>query len=259
VDVATGGLKVVVRGLTITGIGGNVGVHVRAASDVTIERCDVASMLDYGIRADAAGASLYVSDTTVRRSAIGISLTGAIVAKFVRTGVHGNAGDGIDVFDGATAEIRDSDVSRNGNGINVTSAGSTGFLTGVTLDGVAVSQNSGDGLWLFTIGGHEATAGVARSTVSDNGGRGVRVESTASGDVSRVSIADSQFLRNQIGVDFVQHAPVGGAFGSLARNTFTGNLAAAVKTDAYSGYLSGGGNLTGPGDFNSPPVSNTSF
>ena len=260
VDVGTSGLKVVVRGLTITGIGGNVGVHVGAASDVTIERCDIASMLDYGIRADAPGAVVHLADTSVRRSATGISLNGAVVATLVRTSVHSNAGDGIDIFAGARVEIRDSDVVQNGNGISVQSA--TGGLTSATLDGVEVSQNGGDGLWLYSTNGVRATATLSRCTFADNGGRGARIESSgnAFGNWSHAAIADSQFLRNNIGVDFIQGGGLGTTNGVLSRNSFIAHATGiAIQVDASSFYVSGGGNVTDSFETYSAPISNASF
>ena len=241
IDVSSAGLRVVLRGLTITGIGGNVGVHVGAASDVTIERCDIATMLDYGIRADAAGATLHVVDTSVRASAVGISATGTAQLSLLRVRAESNAGDGIQVFNGAIADVRDSVASRNGAGLNVTSAVGFAVFTKATVDGFDASQNSNHGAWVYTVNGNIAHLSASRSVFTANGGHAVLVESTAAGDHSLASIADNQFVHNADAITTLTGSG-GTSVIALARNTFVEN-GSAVNAAPSTLFLSAGGNF----------------
>lgn len=62
--IATAGVNVVLRGLTIYGQGGNFGIFMTKRARLTVENCLVANLM-YGIVVDTA-AIVRVTDTTIR-------------------------------------------------------------------------------------------------------------------------------------------------------------------------------------------------
>jgi len=70
---------VTLRGLTINGQGGSVGISLLQAAELQVERCRISAMTDSGIVAQlGAGAALAVNDSVISRNAnAGIRASGA--------------------------------------------------------------------------------------------------------------------------------------------------------------------------------------
>jgi hypothetical protein len=258
VDIATTGLKVTLRGLTITGLGGDEGIDMTGSSQLVVERCDVAGMAMHGVHVLSESAHVRIADVTVRNSASGISILGGNDATLERVRVEDNSGNGIEVSNGAHVQIRDSAATRNGTGINVTSASGSGVFTTVTLDGVAVSLNTGLAMYLYSINGNFVQAAIARSSFADHFGVAIRVETNADPDYSQVTVADSQFLRNAVGISLVQGTVSSHATAVVARNSFLGN-GLAVNTGAFGAFLTGGGNTLSIGEASSGSAGSSAF
>jgi len=198
-----GGLIVVVlRGLSINGIfgAGSQGVSFVQGQRLRIENCVIAGLGSTGIADSAAGSELTILDTIVRdNGGAGVVLT--VDASMLLDGVRveHNAGDGVLVSSavtGASATIRNSVLSYNGQ------AGVAAFMPAnpatsrVVVENSLLSHNSGDGA---TVGG--ATDGqvigvFSRNVIDRNGLSGISAFNLVSGGVSSVDTFDNTFSGN---------------------------------------------------------------
>jgi len=127
VTIATPGVKVVLRGLNINGVGGASGIAMTDGDRLRVENCIVSGFNSHGIVVDAP-ARVSVVDSNLRDNAgRGIWVRRAN-AEIVRSQALGNGGTGFyvsnDVLDGSTfVSIEDSVTSGNSYGV---------FVQGVT-------------------------------------------------------------------------------------------------------------------------------
>ncbi len=135
VTIATPGINVVLRGLTINGQGGNDGINMTAGNRLSVENCVISNL----------GGS-------------GINVNGATTVRISNTTVRGNAFQGIELFNGAHGTITQATVSSNGGGI-LTQGSFANTVTTTDIADSTISQNIGIGV----------------STVSQNAAAVVRV------------------------------------------------------------------------------------
>jgi hypothetical protein len=217
------GATVALRGLSINGQGGNLGIDVVQVATLHIENCVVSNMASNGIVLFAAGAKMAVFDTIVRDNAgtgIGVAADANVVLGRVRSEHNQsdgffiapsggsasatvsdslfayNAANGISVAGvaGATAlvQVERSNASNNG-GAGIVAAGVLNGTVSVSIVRNGVSRNGGDGILIAGFGIH--TAHISENTVHANGGYGIRTTSP-SGSVSvdrNVANANMQF------------------------------------------------------------------
>ena len=117
VTIATPGINVVLRGLTINGLGGNNGISMTAGTSLSVEDCVISNFAgsgNIGIFVNTA-AKVKIIDTLLRDSDLGIQLQGGAVATIARSRLVGIASFGIFVFGitagTTTAAISDTNVS----------------------------------------------------------------------------------------------------------------------------------------------------
>jgi hypothetical protein len=196
------GAIVTLRGLSINGQGGNIGINVKNATRVHVEGCVISFMASNGILDTAPSAELSVVDTIVRNNGgtgIGIAADSSVTIDHVRS--EHNSFDGFYIVPGAAharASITDSLFAWNGaNGINV--------------DCVSVA---------------EVFVAVERSTMRENGGSGV----TAHGGQGQVTIARSVFVQNTDAQIFAGGPGVMEVM--ITENTFTLSLATGIRADS---------------------------
>jgi len=181
IDVTAG--NVVLRGLTLRGPGGAIGIHVGNAS-VRVDRCVIAGLAVYGIHADTPNGELHVLDTQVAQCGEGIRIDGAIRFSLERVRTEANA-IGLSVLTGATGSARGLTSVRNANyGIGV--FGTRTINTALALDGGVVADNGATGI---SVGIPAPIPGkifvsVTRSTVTGNGADGVSVSTQGAGSVA---------------------------------------------------------------------------
>ena len=90
VTIATAGVNVVLRGLSINGQGGNNGINMTAGNSLTVENCVISNLSQNGILVNAA-TSVNITDTIVRRNGgSGITLLNGVKATITRAVVSGN-------------------------------------------------------------------------------------------------------------------------------------------------------------------------
>jgi len=176
ITVATAGVSVALKGLTINGTGGTYGIYMTNGSALTVVNCVIAG---FGNSA-AADAGIYVKagiearliNVLVRDNFNGIYLDGGAVSTIAQSQVLGNLGTGIVVANtntgGSSVTIAYlSDTLVNGNAAGVTASGSSSTATGYAYASNVVASGNTDS-------GFEATANgtlVAGNCVAMNNGQ----------------------------------------------------------------------------------------
>jgi hypothetical protein len=215
VTIATPGVDVVLRGLSINGQGGNVGIKMIAGNSLTVANSVVSNLTQGGIAVSGA-AIVKITDTVVQRNRnSGILLQNGVRATIIRTMVSGHInGDG---FDGGirvqgsidntttTADIADSTFDGNRNGVLALAFAFGG--TAVARVSVRDSRAVGNQVFGFRADSNFASAvslSVSNSLVSSNsigiGGANAGVKVWASGNT--VSHNASSGLFNDNGAVF---------------------------------------------------------
>jgi len=167
------GIEVVLKGLTVNGQGGSIGVHYQGGASLTLERCITSNFTANGIRLDAGG-TIAVTDTTIT----------------------GNGGDGISVSGPAAAvTITRARIEGNGSdGIRIQAAAD------VTVDRSIVTRNAGTGIDLFFAGTGTARLAIDASTIADNAGVGVYASANSAASVVQADVTRSTIVRNSAGI-----------------------------------------------------------
>jgi len=170
---ATGG-SVVLRGLTINGLGGDAGIVIQNAGQVRIEHCVVSGMSQMGIFHQATDAQVAVSDTIVRD----------------------NAQEGIRmVTDTGSITLDRGTIERNHTGLYVSPNVATGQLDATISDSL-IARNATNGIWADAGANATVYASVDRSTIAENSNAGVVATASSSAVVS-VSVQRSTLRRNR--------------------------------------------------------------
>jgi parallel beta-helix repeat protein len=98
--------------------------------------------------------------------------------------VMDNTGDGVGVFQGASAELQDASITGNGGrGINLSNSGSLRIL------GSTISGNAGDGIGVFN--GSSALLLAPTVNITGNAGNGINLFDGASADIQFASITSN--------------------------------------------------------------------
>ena len=176
VTVATSGVKVLLRGLTINGQGGSIGIDFSAGggAELVVEQCTIANMLVGGVSAANLSSRIIVRDSVVRRNGgHGIAVAEATVATIDRTRVERNTGAGIKFIDGAWGTVSEATIS--GNGQPGVFGDSAKYEMQISVDRSVIVENGAQGAYLrkaFNTGG-EIRMAVTRSIIARNSGDGV--------------------------------------------------------------------------------------
>lgn len=200
VTIATPGVNVVLRGLTINGQGGDYGIKMTAGNKLSIENCVISNFSgagQYGVSVNTATiVMVHVVDTIVRDNDTGILLQGGVFADISGSKFNGNSFTGIGVLSGAGqfafALISDTVVAGTAN--------SSGAGTGI----LAYSETTGSSL-----------ISVIRSTIANNN-YGISAYATAG--IASISLGYSMMAGNQHG--FYQS---GGTLYSQSNNNIMNN------------------------------------
>jgi hypothetical protein len=188
---------VVLRGLTLTGLGGQYGIHVTSVGTLHVEGCVVSGFSIAGIFVALAadGSQIFIKDTITRND--------------------GNNG-GIFIAT-TTGQVRASiDNCRSEHN------GFYGFWAAnnsrVTINRSVASGNGSEGFFAYSNGVGVTTELSCEECVSSNNGTGFGVN-TASGGVGVIRVARST-ATNNTAYGFIQD---GGVFKSLGNNLVDGN------------------------------------
>src|ERR1051325_5389167 len=155
-----GTIIVTLRNLSINGAGttlGLNGINFTSGLRVTVEGCQIfnfrnaSSQGGINISLTATGKKMYVKDCTIYDNARGIRATttsGIVLIVVENTALQGNTQEGARLENGAFLEIRNSNISYNATGVNLTGGGNSG----ASLLHCEVIANTGTGLAAATSG-----------------------------------------------------------------------------------------------------------
>ena len=172
VTIATPGVNVVLRGLSINGQGGNNGINMTAGNSLTVENCVISNLTQNGIVVNAV-TNVNITDTTVRRNSLnGIDLENGVKATITRAVVSGNANNfGIYLLGNtpstSTVDIADSTVDGNSDGIVALSNNAAAIIK-LSVRDSRIVRNSSFGLIAQSNNGAGASLTASNNMVSNN-------------------------------------------------------------------------------------------
>jgi hypothetical protein len=221
------GVVVVLRGLTINGLGGSDGIFMSTDGNVHVENCVISRMTNAGISQDAG--TLEVKDTIVRNGDnIGIYVISPGRANLDRVRLEGNP-YGLAAEAGGHVSMQDSLVTGS-TGIAVLASSPTSTGTNVTISrsmisssnyGIYVDGNNGDNL---------AQILVSDSTISENT---VGIHVTSRGGLTGYNSPGSLFAaHNSVTANHVGLELVEGGFATIDANQLIGNYFDVTVDDA---------------------------
>jgi hypothetical protein len=216
ITVAAPATKVVLRGLTINGQGGNNGIRIQAG-EVHIESTVISNLGAAGILVEG-GSAVRVSGTVSRSNV-----------------------DGLRVAPGAgsvSVLVRDSEFSGNSTaGIGV-SPSAAGASAQVTVERSSATKNA-SGMFAAPTGSATATLVITQSVISENSGAGVASVNFG----GTVFVRESAITRNAIGLQQASS----GVLNACGANLLVANATAqsgAIATTSCLDVASTGGTVT---------------
>ena len=223
VTIATAGIKVVLRGLTINGLGGTDGISMTSGASLTVENCTIANMDANGITVSGAS-SVRITDTTIRDNGGGVRFANGVRATVTRANVSGNGINGILVGANVagittTADIADSTIDGNLNGVLSYSQDAMAAIK-VSVRDSRVVRNVNYGVAALSTVGGPVTLSVSNNMISNNGDAGIASLSTG----SRVLACGNTVSSNSTGL----YNNLTGFFESAGNNTVSNNGTDAV-------------------------------
>ena len=201
IDVDAAGIKVMLKGLTINGQGGNVGISFLQGSRLAIEGCTISGMTGNGVTASAANSVVTIADTVARGNGnYGILIIGDLQASVVRSRAEVNGNAGFAFADGATVSVVESVAANNASlGVHVLT-NPAGATTKVTMDRFEASGSVTGVLANAVSSGARTVVHVTRSNLSHNSNSGLQACCPAYLGALTASVTDSLVANNTIGV-----------------------------------------------------------
>jgi len=170
VAIATAGVNVVLRGLTLTGQGGTSGIDMSNGAGLSVENCDFSNFTGAGVTVSTP-ASVRIVDSLFRDNDRGATFSMGATTTISGSRFLGNTTGGIDTYGGSltptTTDISDSFVT-GGTGLSGILASSS--VTGAARVAVTRStvSNSHYGIYSYGAGGGSSTISVSETTVTGN-------------------------------------------------------------------------------------------
>ena len=169
---------VVLRGLTLVGLGGQTGINATSVGSLHVEGCVISGFTGNGINVNLAanGSRILIKDTITRNNDSGIVITtttGTVRASIDNCHSDRNGSDGFVADFNSRVTINRSVASGNGG---------YGFVAGSVVSGTTaelscqecVSSGNSIGFNVSADPGSSATIRVSRSTATNNFGNGFR-------------------------------------------------------------------------------------
>jgi hypothetical protein len=220
------GITVVLEGLTINATGAGLGILFTQGNELHVKNCSIVYTNPYGIHVTAPNSRLFVSNTVMLSSSVGVS--GSVSAVVDRVRLH-RAQGGIYASDGASLSVRESVVTNGALG--VIGVASTGVATRITIDDSVFADDWDASLKLDASGpiGSVATLDVARSTITRTG---VTYPSVPANGALVTATAPATAVLVITGSQLSDNTSFGIALG--------GNAIALATDNVFSGNSSGG-------------------
>ena len=232
ITINTAGVTVALKGLTVNGQGGAIGIHYSQGSRLDVDSCTVENMGQEGILIDGAGTITIANTTVVGNSGIGIHINSGATATIAESLVESNQQTGIAIRAGANATVEHTTVVKNGS-------------RGISVHGVVSATR----------------VAIVSSVVADNTGEGIYAETVAASLVSRLDVAGTSIARNSTGITLNSsgggNVSAGIVSNQIAQNVGSGILAQGAGSLARASwnaifYNATGFNATGGGVLFSP-------
>jgi hypothetical protein len=232
VTIATPGVNVVLRGISINGQGGNQGIVMTAGGKLTVENCVISNL---GLNGMVVTGKIVVrvSDTIIRDNFIhGIALLDGVSGTITRAVISGNVGGGAGSTVSAvvakgtlantltTVDIADSTLDGNDVGVFALSTDVASAVVKVSVRDSRVVQNKSFGLIALASSGAQVTLSASNNIVSNNDGVGISSTSGARMWASGNTVSDNG------GVGLQNNAAV---FESAGNNAVQNNLGGDVS------------------------------
>ena len=179
ITIATAGITVVLRSISIrafgAGTGGN-GINVTSVRDLHIEGCVISGFIRTGILVDlSTGSHIFIKDTIVRNNGIGgifiTTSTGTVRASIDNCRLERNFDDGFFASNNSRVTINRSVASGNGGGGFYAFSDASGATTALSCE-ECVSSNNSNGFIVQAYSGGAATIRVSHSVATNNSNNG---------------------------------------------------------------------------------------
>jgi hypothetical protein len=162
VDPGTG--DVLLRGLTLTALGGDTGIDFKTGDVLRVEDVSITGFSSFGISAQrTSSASVIMRNVTSRKNLLGTSFgttTGTITVTINNSHFDGNTNTGAYFHNNVLAFVRDSTMT--GNVYGLTNQPTTATTSRVTCTNCTMTANSGAGV---LSGGLACTGSLAKTSV----------------------------------------------------------------------------------------------
>ncbi len=228
IDVNPGAGRVVLRGLTLTGLGGDFGVNMMSGDALYIENCVIGGFSNTGVYAvPPMGSTVFVRNSTIRDNGTGAlfgtsSGASGVLRAIVEHSRFENNGTGIGFTNGsALGTISDTTVIGGAFGLNVNPT-TAGAATKVTVRKSTFTKASTTGVRVGGAAGTTAAAGLVQSQVTESG---IGVEMLTGGTAH---VSGTAIVRNTTGVTTVSGTAVSLGDNQLTRNGTNGTFSATV-------------------------------
>jgi len=224
ISIATGGVDVVLKGLTINYMGGTNGINMTAGSSLTVEKCTIKNFAAdrIGILVNAA-AAVRILDSLLLKNGSGASLENASQALISGSRFIGNH-NGLSLSaSGATTigEMSRSEVVDAAN-LGVSAYADSGGTLEFSVKDSLVATSGSQGV-VVTASGGTVRASVAGSLITGNASDGLY----AVGSGARLVSSGNVIVHNGTGLD---NQPGGSELVSTGDNTVSDNTTATLGT-----------------------------
>jgi hypothetical protein len=159
---------IILRGLTVNGVGGSNGIVFNSGQTLFVERCNINGFLANGLNFNGAG-RLFARDSNIRNNAAsGIRMAGSAsvpaLASIDHVRLEAN-GTGLSALDRAKASVRNSVASGNVTGVAVNPSTAPAEIN---IERCLVANNA-TGVLAQGSGGGIGTLRISKSTIVENG------------------------------------------------------------------------------------------
>ena len=183
VTIATPGVNVVLRGLTINGQGGNNGINMTAGNSLTVDHCVISNLAQIGISVIGVIKAQVIDTTILKNGNYGVLLQDGVSGTISRATISRNTYQGIVVQAGVISttavDIADTTVEGSNTGVKVALSGANSLLK-VSVRDSRIVQNV-YGLLAISPSSGSANLSASNNMISNNAygitasGPGVRV------------------------------------------------------------------------------------
>jgi hypothetical protein len=229
IDVNPGAGKVVLRGLVINGLGGDIGINLMSGDALYVENCVVSGFTNTGIYAvPPAPAIVFVRNSTIRDNNIGAMFgttagaSGTEVVQIERSEFDNNASIGFGFTGGsALGSIENSTVTRSTLALSVNPTVS-GAAVKFTAQKTTFAAASASGVRVGGAAGTSAIVSIVKSQISESG---IGLEMLTGGIAY---LSDTTVARNTTGITTLSGSAVSLGDNRLTSNGINGAFSASI-------------------------------